>query len=308
MRPDAGLRQVQPSVRAGHVSDATPPTRFCKDVRNGLRTSPLVSVVVPCFQSAAYLPETLSSIGAQEFRDYEVVLVDDGSTDDTVALVRAFIAGGLGFGVRLLCQPNAGLAAARNTGVAAARGRFILPLDADDLIAPRMLGDCIAVFEADPGLDIVYPDRRDFGDIEGIAEAGRFELPRLRHFNQLPYCSLYRRALWNDIGGYRTNVSGFDDWDFWVAAATRGARAARLDQPHFLHRRRRSSLMWSLLPDYERLYSKIMLNNPGAYTPAELEIARDHLEMNKPSPMAARSRFVFLGNYYRGYPQETVEK
>jgi glycosyltransferase involved in cell wall biosynthesis len=265
-----------------------------------------VSVVIPCHNSAQFLAETVESVAAQTFRGFEAVLVDDGSTDGTRALIEASIAAHPEVPMRLLAQARGGVAAARNAGIAAARGRFILPLDADDLIAPEMLADCVRLLDADATAGIVCCDRQDFGDIEQVVEAGPFELQRLKYFNQLAYCSMYRRAVWEATGGYRSNVDGFDDWDFWIAAALRGATALRVPRPHLKHRRRGGSYMWSLLHDYERLHARIILNNAAAYSPAEVQQASAFIEHATPSALLRSARILYLGRYYGGYPRQAA--
>jgi glycosyltransferase involved in cell wall biosynthesis len=260
-----------------------------------------VSIVVPCHNSARYLRETVESATAQTLADLEVVLVDDGSTDGTRSLA-AELARSDGERVRLVCQDNRGVSAARNRGILEARGRYVLPLDADDLIDARMLEEAVAMLEASPAISIVYTDRADFGDVERTCPAGAFELPRLAYFNQIGYCSLFRRSLWEELGGYRGNVDGFDDWDFWLAAALRGHRAAHLPKPYHRHRRRADSLLWRLLPEYERLFARIVLNNSAAYSAAEVDQVRRFLDAGAPSSLLSASRFVFLARYYEGYP------
>jgi glycosyltransferase involved in cell wall biosynthesis len=118
-----------------------------------------VSVVIPCYNSSAYLRETMESVFAQTLRDFEVILVDDGSTDDTRELINHLVAENRGHDLRSVFQANAGVAGARNRGIAMARGRYILPVDADDLIAPTMLEACAAVLDAEPDTSLVYTDR-----------------------------------------------------------------------------------------------------------------------------------------------------
>jgi hypothetical protein len=79
--------------------------------------------------------------------------------------------------------------------------------------------------------------------------------------------------MWQAVGGYRCNVSGFDDWDFWLAAALKGCRGRHLPNPLFKHHRHQQSLLWRLLPELERLHARIVLNNPGAYADTELRMA-----------------------------------
>jgi glycosyltransferase involved in cell wall biosynthesis len=263
-----------------------------------------ISVIIPCYDSALWLRETVASVLAQTRQDLEIILVDDGSKDATACVIGELVARAKLTPIIALSQTNAGTAAARNLGITRARGHYILPLDADDLLHPAMLAECAAALDARPKISLAYTDRQDFGDSTGRWRAGRFELARLRRFNQLAYCSLYRRSLWERVGGYRTNVTGFDDWDFWVAAAAAGAKAHYLPQPYLLHRRHRTSQLWNLLPDYEMLYSRIILNNPAAYTASEQAIARDFLDRGTPAALLQASRFLFLAQYYPGGSRE----
>jgi len=262
----------------------------------------IVSVVIPCYNSSVYIAQTVESVMAQTLRDIEIVFVDDGSQDHTADAIRQIIAGASRIPMKLICQSNAGVAAARNRGIAEARGRFVLPLDADDLIENTMLEECFVRLEAEPETAIVYTNRHDFGDIDKDEEAGVFELERLKYFNQLTYCSMFRKSMWTALGGYRVNVSGFDDWDFWIAAALCGYRAAHIPRSLVNHRRRRDSTLWGLLDRYEALFARIMLNNAGAYSRAELEAARRFDLHKESSPILKASKFVFLNRYYEGYP------
>jgi len=128
---------------------------------------PLVSVVIPAYQAAQWITAALDSVLAQTLRDYEIIVVNDGSPD-TAALEKVLAP--YRDRILYLCQENQGPASARNTGIRAARGRYIAPLDADDIWEPEFLAAQITMLEADPTLDLVYADARVFGD---VPEAGR---------------------------------------------------------------------------------------------------------------------------------------
>jgi glycosyltransferase involved in cell wall biosynthesis len=267
-----------------------------------------VSVVVPCFNSVATLHEAVRSVQQQTLRDFEIVLVDDGSTDATRALIARIAGAHPRVRIEPILQANAGTAAARNAGIARARGRYVLPLDADDLIAPTMLERCATLLDSDPEIDIVYCDREDFGDISAIRSAGSFAVERLKFFNQLGYCSLYRRSLWQAIGGYRTNVSGFDDWDFWIAAAVRERKAAHIPEPLFKHRRHAQSQLWRLMPAFERLHAQIILNNRAAYSEDEVAMAERYLQNGESAAMLRSAQFVFRMHYFQDYEARQMER
>ena len=267
-------------------------------------TRVLVSVIIPCHNSAAYIEQTVRSVLAQSLNAIEIVFVDDGSSDETVSIIEALIGPVAGVRCRLLKQPQSGVAAARNTGIAASAGRYVLPLDSDDLIEPMMLADCVRTLQQRPEASIVYTDRRDFGDFDRIWTAGSFDLARLKYFNQLTYCALFRRTLWEAVAGYRSNVDGFDDWDFWIACAANKAIAVHLPHPYILHRRRRDSRLWALIDQYEQLFSRIILNHPDVYSAREIYEAESFLNAGKVSSTIRLSRIIFRERYYAGYKKE----
>ena len=266
------------------------------------QTSVAISVVIPCHNSTAFLAETVESVLAQTLSDIEIIMVDDGSTDQTASWIENRILVNLDRDIRLVRQTNSGVAAARNRGISEARGRFIVPLDADDLIAPTMLNESAELLEADPDLGVVYTDRQDFGDIEKVWTAGQFDLQHLKYFNQIAYCSMFRKSMWEEIQGYRSNVNGFDDWNFWLSAALRGFKGKHLPKPLLRHRRRKDSYLWRILDQYERLFAQIILNNRAAYSDTEVVMAERFISCGEASSMLRSSRFIFMSRYFEGYP------
>jgi glycosyltransferase involved in cell wall biosynthesis len=257
----------------------------------------LVSIVVPCFNSVRSLLETVASVAAQTYAPIELVLVDDGSTDGTVELIRCLVAEPGPLTIRAWFQPNSGVAAARNRGIEVARGDFILPLDADDIINSSMVADCVTTLTERPEVSIAFTDREDFGELAGLYPSGSFELERLRYFNQIPYASMYRRDVWSDVGGYRSNVDGFDDWDFWVAAALRGHRGHHVPVPHLRHRRHSASYLGSIVASYELLFAQLILNNVAAYSDADVVAARRYLSEHVPAAVLRASKLIFTNRY-----------
>ncbi len=261
-----------------------------------------VSIVVPCHNSTRWLAGTVASLTAQTLTALEIILVDDGSRDGTRALIAELIAANPTHRIRSVFQDNAGVGAARNRGVAMARGRYILPVDADDLIAPDMAAVCAAQLDADPSIGVVYTDREEFGDVAAVWPAGRFDLARLKYFNQLSYCALYRKTVWDAVGGYRTNVDGFDDWDFWIAAAARGVRGHHQPGAFLKHRKRADSQMWDIVDRYDRLFAAIILNNPAVYSDTERTAAETLLATGVAAPLFRTSRYVFMGHFLGKLP------
>ena len=253
-----------------------------------------VSVIVPCFNSQRYLRETLTSLDEQTYPHFEVVLVDDGSTDASVQIARAWMQQNLRRLSTLVTQTNRGVAAARNAAIAVARGTYILPLDSDDCLTEDFLAEGVKRLDEASETALVFTDRREFGNSSTYWRSGRFELSSLRAFNQIPYAALFRKKVWQSVGGYRSNVDGFDDWDFWIASAARGFRGERLEGPLLLHRDRADSQFWRVIERYESLFARIILNNSAVYSPSEVLQARAWLESGARSSLLSASRFLFL--------------
>ncbi len=234
---------------------------------------PTVSVVIPCFKQAEYLPDAVRSVAAQTFSDWEIIVVNDGSPDDTVT-VASGLAKEFDGRVRLISQENAGLAAARNIGVVMALGRYILPLDADDTIAPMMLASTVRALNQDPRIAIAYTDERTFGELESLVQTIDFDAFTLPAVNEFCYCSLYRREVWEAVGGYNTNlVHGYEDWDFWIGAVENGYQALRVPGAFFEYRVRKGSMSEAAQRHDQSLRRQIRLNHPALFRPW-LRVAR----------------------------------
>lgn len=189
--------------------------------------TPLVTIVIPCFNDGRYVGEALASALAQTFTDIEVIIVDGGSTDGTTPDIVAALSGPR---VRTLIRTDGRHLPGdnRNFGIEAARGRYICCLDADDLLDPTYIEKALFLLEWQ-GFDVVGTSLRMFG-----AGSGGWRVPERPVFHDLllgnvtVVCALFRRALWVQAGGFRDSGLGEDhvaeDWDLWFRFAALGAR------------------------------------------------------------------------------------
>ena len=177
------------------------------------------------YDAGRYLSEALDSAVAQTFADTEIVVVDDGSTD---AETRTIIAEAERRPRTTVHRtPNRGPSHARNFGIEHARGAYILPLDADDWLEPTYLEKTVPLLDADPDLGVVFTWVGLTGGHYGVWRTGGFSVPELLARCTIHVTSLYRRALWADVGGYDPRfVESCEDWDLWLGAAARGWRGA----------------------------------------------------------------------------------
>ncbi len=243
-------------------------------VLKDLTLDPAVAVVVPCYKQAHYLPEAVESVVGQSFADWELIVVNDGSPDDTSRVARELIARHPDRRIRLLEKPNGGLADARNAGIKEARGQYILPLDSDDKLHPQMLQKTVALLQANPKIAIAYTDLARFGSVTDVVALPEYDFKKLVHQNQLNCCSLFRREAWTAVGGYNTNMKlGYEDWDFWVGCGEKGFVGRRLPEPLFFYRVKNSSMFTKALEHHQALHAQIIANHPRLYTERTQRVA-----------------------------------
>jgi glycosyltransferase involved in cell wall biosynthesis len=200
---------------------------------------------VPCFNQAEYLFDSIRSVIQQSYPNWECIIVDDGSTDDTEAVAHSWCKKDERF--RYIHQENSGLSAARNTGIEQAKGDFILPLDADDKIADQYIEKAIEAFEQDPKLKLVYCRAHKFGMEEGAWDLPDFSLFDLAQGNIIFCSSVFRRSDWMAIGGYDPLMRhGLEDWEFHIRLLKDNGAATRLDYVGFYYRIKERSMIADL--------------------------------------------------------------
>jgi glycosyltransferase involved in cell wall biosynthesis len=200
-------------------------------------TSPLVSIVIPNYNLGRYAGEAIASALAQTHPAVEVIVVDDGSTDDSLARIRA-TAGFLAGRVELVAQTNGGVARARNAGAARARGQYLVFLDADDLLEPNYVARCLAALQAAPSsVAYAYSQMRYFGAAEGIYRSKRFGRWKLIIGNFINASALVRRDVFLEAGGFDPDMAGHEDHALWVALLERGWDGVFVPEPLLRYRR-----------------------------------------------------------------------
>lgn len=229
--------------------------------------------MIPCYRYAHLLPEAVGSALAQTWRNLRIVIVDDGSPDATAEVAADLIARHPQRRIELVRQANQGLSAARNAGVRATTSPFVLPLDADDRLQPqaveRLLGALLAT-----DADVATPLGRTFGDESRPLVTRPVTRRRLTANNCLVYCSLYRRSLFDRIGGYGPIKPGYEDWDFWLSALELGARFLHVPEELFGYRKHGRTMLSTADQKAMRLHATITHNHPRLYASWRVAIAR----------------------------------
>jgi glycosyltransferase involved in cell wall biosynthesis len=198
-------------------------------------SEPLVSIIVLCHNYGRFLPEAMESALGQDYPSLELIVIDDGSTDDSLEVASRYEDR-----ARVLSQPNQGLARTCNRGAAEAAGEYFVFLSADDVLEPAYVSELMQALARTPEASFAYCAARRFGAESGIAPARPFSAFSLvRGRNYINGSALTRRGDYLAVGGYPEDLGegGFDDWDFWLTMVECGHRGTYVSKP-LLHWRR----------------------------------------------------------------------
>lgn len=198
-------------------------------------SNPLVSVIIPCYNHGIYLEETIDSVLKSSYGNYEIIVVDDMSTD---TLTQQVLNGLNKPKTRILCNHHKGVANARNTGIKDARGKYILPLDADDKISDQYISKAVEVLESNPNMGIVYAKARYFGKKIGEWKLPSYSVERILASNIIFCTAFFRKEDWERIKGYKPDIPyGKEDWEFWLSIIELGREVYCLPGIHFYYRK-----------------------------------------------------------------------
>lgn len=198
-------------------------------------------MIIPCYNLGQYLDEAVGSVLSQTYQDFEIVIVDDGSTDP---FTQTLLADYRRPRTRVITVPHGGLATARNVAIANSSGEYLCALDADDRLAASFLEKTVRVLDEDPSVTFVSSWLRMFGEEEWDWTPERCDLPTLLWEDSVLTASLVRRGAVLAVGGYDTAmpVQGDEDWDLWLTLVERGYRGVLLREVLFDYRRRAGSM------------------------------------------------------------------
>ncbi len=225
---------------------------------------PLITVGIPCYNYGRFLREAIDSVLASTFQDFEIIVVNDGSTEpETLAVLEDLERNPpAGARLRVVHQENQGLAAARNKGAALGLGKYVVSLDADDRIDPTYLEKVAWVLENQPQYGFCYSLVQRFGAENTIWKTEPFSLEKALRYNHVPTGAAFRREAWVEAGGFRNELRGQDDWNFWITLGAKGWDGYLIEEPLFFYRTHPTS-MWSniQISDREKTAEKIRALN-----------------------------------------------
>lgn len=231
------------------------------------KNTPKVSVIVPCYKQAEYLPETLDSVLAQTYPAWECIIVNDGSPDNTDAIAKAYLEKDIRF--KYCYQENQGLASARNNGIVNSTGEYILPLDADDMIAPTYIEKAIVRFKQYPETKLVYCKGHTFGESNHPMDLVDYNYDTFIWGNCIFCSAVYKRSDYDQTNGYNPNMAhGLEDWDFWLSLLKKEDHIFRIDEILFYYRVKENSMVKDLVSHHlEENLIQLCRNHPDIYKP-----------------------------------------
>jgi hypothetical protein len=270
-----------------------------------------VSVLTPAYNAAEYLPATIESVLNQSFSSFELLIVDDGSTDGTAEIARSYARQDPR--VKVVGRPNGGISAARNTGLRRASGAFIALLDSDDSWAPVFLARQLDLFARFPDVDVVTANAWNCGgELDGTPVTRVTTSPRRITFadmleDEQAVCimSVFRRHVPERIGGFDERLRRNEDYDFWLRAAHSGFVFLTSPEPLARYRRRPDSVsantiaMLTGIIDVLERWRPICAGSPREEAAIDRQIARFSRER-----LLARAKMALSRGDARGAARE----
>lgn len=229
-----------------------------------------VSVVIPCFNQGHFLREALDSLEKSTYPHLEIIVIDDGSTDTTTVRHIEQLKGICIKGTPVIFhrQTNHGLPATRNNAIRMSTGQFILPLDSDDKVDETFIEKCVWVLTKHSDVSIVYCSVQHFGAKSDRWNAVPYDFHRLLHDNFMIATSMFRREVWNDVGGYDESLIGYEDWDFWMRAGAIGHTGYWIPEYLFFYRKSEVSMLVNVNKRRKHLVGLIRKKNRLIYRTA----------------------------------------
>jgi len=237
--------------------------------------TPEVSVIVPCYKQADFLDECITSVVDQTFQNWECIIVDDGSPDNTEEISKEWCK--KDSRIKYYKKDNEGLCKTRNYGINLAVGKYILPLDADDKIGKQYMELALPYFENDNNVKIVYCRAKLFGCMKGEWRLQKYSFEKLLAENIIFCSAFFPKTEWEKIGGYDINMKeGLEDWEFWINMLKNGGEVIKIDSVNFYYRKKQSSRHTNAIPQFKKLHDYICEKHVSVYN----EIIGNHIALN----------------------------
>ena len=197
--------------------------------------NPTISVIMPCYNQAKYMSEALQSLLDQDYPDWECIIVNDGSPDNTEEVAKAWVEKDKRF--KYFWKANSGVCDTRNYGVSQASGEYLVPLDGDDRLGSYYFSEAIKTFNNNPNIKLIYSDTILFGDKNERVINPEFVFKKMITENQIHNSAIFKKADFLEAGGYNLNMfDGIEDWDFYLSLIKPDDEVVKLNAFHYYYR------------------------------------------------------------------------
>ena len=221
-----------------------------------------VTVIITSYNKAPFLKEAIDSCLNQTYKDFELLIIDDGSSDNSLEIIESYSEEPR---VRILTQENKGVIYTRNRAIKEAKGDYVLQLDGDDKLGVDFLSESVPILEKESQVSIVYFGTEFIGEKSGVWNLGEYSLKKQLTTNLIVVSSLFRRSDYFLTEGYRDEFkSGLEDWDFWLSIIELGGEVRQLKSVNFFYRILNNSRNNSI-PNETLLKQKIFENHSSLY-------------------------------------------
>lgn len=216
------------------------------------------SIIIPVYQQAEYLSQTIESVLSQTLKAHEIIVVDDGSPDNSFQVASSYP-------VKIIRQVNKGLASARNTGIMNSTGDWLLFLDSDDMLLENCLEKISEAIEKNSDIDIVAPSLKNFGiNNTSITLMPNPTLEDFKTANRIGYFSAIRRTVLLEVGGYSPKMTfGYEDLHLWVNLLTLGKKLITIPDILVLYRVKQNSMLKDAVNHHDELMAQIFKDFPN---------------------------------------------
>ncbi len=233
-----------------------------------------ISIIIPCYNQAHFLNDAVNSLLNQTVDSYEIIIVNDGSTDDTEIIANNIIANNPTKLIKLINQKNGGVAAARNAGIQSARYNWLMLLDSDDMVSSTLLYEANKIIQLQPDTDVIYAHMQEFGNANGTWIPQMYSDETILKTNLIPYCAIFKKNLWKVANGYN-NVLGkvmqLEDWDFWIRVSKYHPKVVAINKLMFFYRVHGNNIYHSLIhPNFEIARAFTVTANVDLYNSHEV--------------------------------------
>lgn len=232
-------------------------------------SNPLVSIIIPCYNYGKYVVEAIDSVLNNTYKRLEIIVVNDCSTDSYTNEVLSNLAKP---NTKVITHSeNRGLPAARNTGISASSGKYIVTLDADDTIHPQFIEKTVQVLENRPEIGFVSTGRRHFGNQNLTHVPPPYNFYKLLFTNIASCTSTFRKVAWEQVGGYKEDMrEGYEDWEFWISLGEKGWIGHRIPDILFNYRKHGNSMITDSVKIHDKLVQTIRDYHSELYKPDNL--------------------------------------